>query len=88
MSALWVLLVGTHSDIAIARGRIMLDLSKICHCVFTEWKSKYSEFFCIADGEFIVNCLEQNSAATIGDCCREIRNISNSCNFWPALVSY
>ena len=39
MSALWVLLVGTHSDIAIARGRIMLDLSKIYHCVFTEWKS-------------------------------------------------
>ena len=91
MSAPWVLLVATHSDIAIARGRIMLDLSKIYHCVFIEWKSKYSEFFCIADGEFIVNCLEQNSAAmthlrqTIGDCCREIRNVSNSCNFWPVL---
>ena len=38
----------------------MLDLSKIYHCVFTEWKSmcKYSEFVCIADGELIVNCLE------------------------------
>ena len=75
-----ILLVATHSDIAIARRRIMLDLSKICHCGFTEWKSKYmySKFFCIADGEFIVNYLEQNSAATIRDCCREIRRGSNS----------
>ena len=83
MSSPWVLLVATHSDIAIADGRSELDLSMIYHCVFTEWKSKYAKFFSIADGEFIVNCLEQNSAAmacfrrTIGDCCREIRNVSN-----------
>ena len=84
MSTPWVLLVATHSDVAIAHGRVMRDLSTIYQCIFTEWKSKYSEVFCIADEEFIVNCLEQDSTpmthlrTTIGDCCRKIRNVSKT----------
>ena len=77
-----VMLLATHMDMAIAKGRGMFQVSMIYDCVLNEWKGRYKKFFHVVEGEFIVNCLEADSPEmkhlrdAIGQCCNAIREVS------------
>ena len=75
-----VLLVATHLDEALSRGKSAVDLQRIYSCVRGEL-SNYSQVFVFTEQQFIVNCLDsssqemENLRRAIGLCCERIKKV-------------